>query len=80
MPTNDENILIISTGMEVILANKANIPISTRVATPDEAANFVFKTISFFITFFVNNGEFLLVAAKVMLNQSKHFFLVKFLI
>ena len=58
IPTREEKILIYTTGIDVILANRANSPISTKVATPEDAANLVFIKISFFITSFVINSEY----------------------
>ena len=39
---------ITSTGIEVILARSANNPMSTKVATPEDAANLVFIKNNFF--------------------------------
>jgi hypothetical protein len=48
IPTSEVIMFIISTGIEVILANNANRPMSTKVATPEDAANLVFIKNNFF--------------------------------
>ncbi len=66
IPTSEEMILTISTGMVVIFDNSANNPISTKVATPEEAANLVFIRINFLISSLFINTLFLDYAAKLM--------------
>lgn len=67
IPTKDEMIFMISTGIDVIFAKRANNPISTKVATPEDAANLVFIRISFFMTSLLIKALFLDAAAKLML-------------
>jgi len=74
IPTREEMIFIISTGIDVIFDNKANNPISTKVATPEDAANLVFNRNNFFITSVFNNAFRLNLAAKLTLIQTKPFF------
>lgn len=55
IPTSEEMMLINSTGIDVIFDKRANNPMSTKVATPEDAANLVFSRNNFFITsFFIN--------------------------
>jgi len=65
---------MISTGIEVILARIANNPMSTNVATPEDAANLVFIRINFLTTSFLNNAKIFYLVAKLMLIHSKPFF------